>query len=63
MSPDLVVNILFLIDVICGMIVACIILCIIEAMRRQGAHRLVWHQRIERDQPQRSDNIIKVTVV
>ena len=63
MCTDLVVKILFLIVDLCGMIVACINLCINEAMRRQGAYRLAWDQRIERDQLQRSENIIKVTVV
>ena len=37
------------------MIVACMNLCINEAMRRQTAYRLPWNQRIERDQLQRSD--------
>ena len=46
-----------------GMIVVCINLCTNEAMRRQAAYRLAWDQRIKRDQLQRSDNIIKVTVV
>ena len=63
MSTDLVVKILFLIVALCGMIVACINLCINEAMRRQTAYRLAWDQRIKRDQLQRSDNIIKVTAV
>ena len=63
MSVDLVVKILFLIVVLCGMIVAYINLCINEAMRRQGAYRLVWEQKIERDQIQRGDNISKVSVV
>ena len=44
-------------------IVACMNLCINEAMRRQAAYRLAWDQRIERDWLQRSDNIIRVTVV
>ena len=57
----MVVIILFLIVTLCGMIVACINLCINEVMRRQGAYRLAWDQRIERDRLQRSDNIIKVT--
>ena len=63
MSTDLVVKFLFLIVALCGMIVACINLCINEAMRRQAAYRLVWDQRIERDRLQRSDNVIKVIVV
>ena len=65
MSTDLLVKLLFLIDLIalCGMIVACINLCINEAMRRQAAYRLAWDQRIERDWLQRSDKVIKVTVV
>ena len=63
MSTDLVVKFLFLIVALCGMIVACINLCINEAMRRQAAYRLVWDQRIERDWLQRSDNVIKVIVV
>ena len=63
MSTDLVVKILFLIVVLRGMIVACINLCINEAMRRQAAYRLAWDQRMERDWLQRSDNIIRVTVV
>ena len=62
MSTDLVVKTLFLIVAICGMIVACMNLCINEAMRRQAAYRLALDQRIERDQLQRSDNIIRVTV-
>ena len=45
------------------MIVACINLCINETMRRQAAYRLAWDQRMERDWLQRSDNIIRVTVV
>ena len=45
------------------MIVACINLCINEAMRRQTAYTLAWDQRMERDQLQRSDKIIRVTVV
>ena len=52
-------KIIFLRVSICGMIVACINLCINEAMRRQAAYRLAWDQRIERDQLQKSDNIIK----
>ena len=44
-------------------IVACMNLCINEAMRRQAAYRLAWDQRIKRDWLQRSDDIIKVTVV
>ena len=44
-------------------IVACMNLYINEAMRRQAAYRLAWDQRIERDWLQRSDNIIRVTVV
>ena len=63
MSTDLVVKILFLIVALCGMIVACINLCINEAMRRQAAYRLAWHQRMERDWLQRSDDIIRTTVV
>ena len=63
MSTDLVVKILCLIIALCGMIVACINLCMNEAMRRQAVYRLAWDQRIKRDQLQRSDNIIKVTVV
>ena len=63
MSADLVVKILFLIVALCGMIVACINLCINEAMRRQAAYRLAGDQKIERDQIQRGDNIIKVSVV
>ena len=63
MNADLVVEILFLIVALCVMIVACINLCINEAVRRQGAYRLVWDQRIEREQIQKGDNIIKVTVV
>ena len=63
MSTDLVVKILFLIVSLCGMIVACINLCINDAMRRQAAYTLAWDQRMERDQLQRSDNIIRVTVV
>ena len=63
MSTNLLVKILFLIVAICGVIVACMKLCINEAMRRQAAYRLAWDQRIERDQLQRSDNIIRVTVV
>ena len=63
MSTDLVVKILFLIVALCGMIVACINLCINEAMRRQAAFKLARDQRIERDWLQRSDNVIKVTVV
>ena len=62
MSTDLVLMIIFLILSLCGMIVACINLCINEAMRKQVACRLAWDLRIERDQLQRSDNIIKVTV-
>ena len=45
------------------MIVAGINLCIKEAMRRQAAYRFAWDQRIERDLLQRTDNVIKVTVV
>ena len=45
------------------MIVACMNLCINEAMRRQAAYRLAWDQRIERDQLQTTDHIIKVTAV
>ena len=63
MSTDLLVNILFLIVVFCGMIVACMNLCINEALRRQAAYRLAWDQRIERNWVQTTDNIIKVTVV
>ena len=63
MSTDLLVKILFLIVAICGMIVACMNLCINEAMRRQAAYRLAWDQRIEWDQLHTTDNIIKVTVV
>ena len=63
MNTDLLVKILFLIVAICGMNVACINLCINEAMRRQAAYRLAWDQRIERNWLQRRDNIIKVTVV
>ena len=63
MSTDLLVKILFLIVAICGMIVACMNLCINEAMRRQAAYRLGWYQRIEQDRLQTSDNVIKVTVV
>ena len=63
MSTDLVVKILFLIVALCEMIVACINLCINEVTGKQGAYRLPWDQRIERDQIQRSENIIKVTVV
>ena len=48
---------------ICGMIVTFMNLCINEAMRRQAAYRLAWDQRIKRDWLQRSDNIIRVTVV
>ena len=63
MSTNLLVKILFLIVVFCGMIVACMNLCINEAMRRQAAYRLAWDQRIESDQLQTTDNVIKVTVV
>ena len=63
MSTDLVLKILLLIVSLFGMIVVCMNLCTNEAMRRQAAYRLAWDQRIERDQLQRSDNIIKVTVV
>ena len=63
MSTDLVVKILFLIVALCGMIVACINLCINEAMRRQAAYRLAWDQRMERDWLQRIDDIIRATVV
>ena len=42
---------------------ACINLCINEAMRRQDEYRLAWDQKIERNQIQGGDNIIKVTVV
>ena len=63
MSTDLLVKKLFLIVAICGMIVACMNLCINEAMRRWAAYRLAWDQRMERDRLQRSDNIIRVTVV
>ena len=63
MSTNLLVKILFLIVAFCGMIVACMNLCINEAMRRQAAYRLAWDQRIESDQLQTTDNVIKVTVV
>ena len=63
MSTDLLVKILFLIVALCGMIVACMNLCINEAMRRQAAYKLAWDQRIEKDWLQTTDNIIKVTVV
>ena len=63
MSTNLLVKILFLIVAICGMIVTCMNLCINEAMSRQAAYRLAWDQRIERDWLQRSDYIIRVTVV
>ena len=63
MSTKFLVKILFLIVAICGMTVACMNLCINEAMRRQAAYRLAWDQRIERDQLQTTDNVIKVTVV
>ena len=49
MSINLVVKILLMIVTLCGMIVACINLCINEAMRKQAAYRLAWDQRIERD--------------
>ena len=62
MTADFIVTISFLIVALCGIIVACINLCINEAIRRQSAYRLAWDQRIERDQLQRSDNIIKITV-
>ena len=58
MSTDLLVKILFLIVAICGMIVACMNLCINEAMRRQAACRLAWDQRIEQDWLHTTDNII-----
>ena len=45
------------------MIVACMNLCVNEAMRRQAAYRLAWDQRVERDQLQTTDNVIKVTAV
>ena len=63
MGTDMVIKILFLIVALGGMIVACINFCINEAMGRQATYRLAWDQRIERDQLQRSENIIKVTVV
>ena len=45
------------------MIVACLNLCINEAMSKQAAYIIALDQRIERDQLQRTDNIIKVSVV
>ena len=63
MSTDLVVKILFQIVILCRKIVACIHLCINKAMRRQGAYRLAWDQRSERDWLQKSDNVIEVTNV
>ena len=45
------------------MIVACMNLCTNEAIRGQSVYRLAWDQRIERDQLQTTDNVIKVTVV
>ena len=63
MSTNLLVEILFLIVAICGMIVTCMNLCTNEAMRRQAAYRLAWDLRIEQDWLQTTDNVIKVTVV
>ena len=60
MSTNLVVKILFLIIALCGMIEACINLCINEAMRRQVVYILAWDLIMETDWLQRSDNIIVV---
>ena len=48
MSTNLIVKILFLIVALCGLIVACIYICINEAMRRQAGYTLAWDQGIER---------------
>ena len=54
---------LFLIGTFFGIIVAYINVCINEAMRRQASNRLAWDQKIEKDQIQTGDNIIRVTLV
>ena len=49
MITDLLVKIVFLIVAICGIIVACMNLCINEAIRSQAAYQLAWDQKIKRD--------------